>query len=140
MKTTKIRQQSLASQKGAAMVELSLCFMLIFSLIYGIFEFSRVVYSYTVLAGATREASRYAVVHGSQSGSPATNSDIRAQVERWGIGLDTSALTVDTTWPTGNGRGATVSIVTSYTVNPITTLIMPSPITLRSRSEMVISQ
>jgi Flp pilus assembly protein TadG len=140
MKTYKIRRQSRASQKGSAILEFSLCFMLIFGLIYGILEFSRVVYSYTVLAGATREASRYAVVHGSQSGSPATNSDIRAQVERWAIGLDTSALAVDTTWPTGNAPSSTVSIATSYTVTPFTTLIMRNPITLRTRSEMVISQ
>ena len=84
------------------MVELSLCFLLVFSLIYAVMEFSRVVYSYNILAGATREASRYAMVHGSKSGSAATASDIQAQVERWAIGLNTSALTVTTTWTPSN--------------------------------------
>ena len=82
-----------ASERGSAMVELSLCFLLVFSLIYALMEFSRVVYCYNILAGATREASRYAMVHGSKSGSVATASDIQAQVARWAIGLDTSALT-----------------------------------------------
>ena len=58
------------------------------SLIYALMEFSRFVYCYNILAGATREASRYAMVHGSKSGAPATASDIQAQVERWGIGLE----------------------------------------------------
>ena len=86
------------------MVELSLCFLLVFSLIYALMEFSRVVYCYNILAGATREASRYAIVHGSKSGSVATASDIQAQVARWAIGLDTSALTVNTTWTPGTRR------------------------------------
>ena len=47
-------------------MEFGLCFLLVFGLVYAIFEFGRVVYSYNVLAGATREASRYAMVHGAK--------------------------------------------------------------------------
>lgn len=122
------------------MVELSLCFLLVFSLIYALMEFSRVVYCYNILAGATREASRYAIVHGSKSGSVATASDIQAQVARWAIGLDTSALTVNTTWTPGNTPGSSVRVESSYTVTPFTSLIIPASLTIGSRSEMVISQ
>ena len=71
-------------EKGSTVIEFGLCFLLVFGFIYAIFEFGRVVYSYNVLAGATREASRYAMVHGSQSGSAATSDDIRARVSTMG--------------------------------------------------------
>jgi Flp pilus assembly protein TadG len=122
------------------MVELSLCFLLVFTSIYALMEFSRFVYCYNILAGATREASRYAMVHGSKSGSPAANSDIQAQVARWAIGLDSSALNVNTTWASGNGPGASVRVDATYTITPFTNLIIPSTLTIGSRSEMVISQ
>jgi Flp pilus assembly protein TadG len=122
------------------MVELSLCLLLVLSLIYGLMEFSRVIYSYNVLAGATREGSRYAIVHGSRSGAVATSSDVQAQVARWAVGLDPSALTVNTTWPAGNTPGNSVQVQSTYILTPITTLIIGSPLTLSSRSEMVISQ
>jgi Flp pilus assembly protein TadG len=137
---TRLNASRRTTQKGAAMVELSLCFLLIFTLVYGLMEFSRVVYSYNILAGATREASRYAMVHGSKSGSVATASDIQTQVSRWAIGLDSSALTVNTTWIPGNTPGSSVRVESSYTLTPITSLIIGNSLTLSSRSEMVISQ
>ena len=80
------------------------------------------------------------MVHGSKSGAPATASDIQAQVERWGIGLNASALTVNTTWPTGNGPNNSVRVESTYTLTPFTNLIIPSTLTIGSRSEMLISQ
>jgi Flp pilus assembly protein TadG len=122
------------------MVELALCLLLALSLIYAVMEFGRVVYSYTVLNGATREASRYAIVHGSASGSAATQDTIRDQVTRWAIGLDASAIGVEATWLPSKAPGSTVRIVATYTINPFSGLLMRQPLVLASRSEMMISQ
>jgi Flp pilus assembly protein TadG len=65
-------------QRGAATVEFGLAFLLFFTFIISIMEFGRIVSAYNILAGATREASRYATVHGSASGSPATDTDIQS--------------------------------------------------------------
>ena len=121
------------------MLEFSLVFLLIFTLVYAVAQFGWVVYSYNVLAGATREATRYAMVHGSESISPATNESIRAKVQQWSFGLDSTALTVNTTWDPSNVPGSKVRIQTAYTVRPFANLI-PLPITIGSQSEMVISQ
>ena len=121
------------------MLEFSLVFLLIFTLVYAVVQFGWLVYSYNVLAGATREATRYAMVHGSESLSPATNESIRAKVQQWSFGLDSSALTVNTTWDPSNVPGSTVRIQAAYTVRPFANLI-PLPITIGSKSEMVISQ
>src|SRR5688500_11017312 len=90
------------NQKGAVIVEHALVFLVFFVTLYGIMEFGRIIYIYNSLAGATREAARYAIVSGSRSASPATNDDIKARVMRWGIGFDASALNVNTTWTPNN--------------------------------------
>ena len=128
------------SQKGSAMIEFGLCFLMVFGLLYGVMEFSRIVYSRTMLASATREASRYAMVHGSKSGSPATDEAVRSQVLRWSFGLDPAALVVNTTWDPSNAPGSKVRVEASYTIAPFTRLIIDTPLTIASRSEMVVSQ
>jgi Flp pilus assembly protein TadG len=128
------------TQKGSAVLESSLCFLLLFSVLYATMEFGRAVYSYNILAGATREASRYAVVHGSRSTSPATEADIRAEVERWAVGLNTTNLSVSATWTPGNTPGSRVRVSTTYTIAPITRLLLQAPIQVSARSQMMISQ
>jgi Flp pilus assembly protein TadG len=122
------------------MVEFSLSLLFVFVIVYSIMEFGHIVYSYNILAGATREAARYAIVHGSKSRTVATAADIRAEVTRWATGLDQSRLTVNTTWVPSNAPGSKVQIQTTYNVAPMTGLILGMPIALGSRSEMVISQ
>ena len=122
------------------MVEFALCFLLVFSVVYSVIEFGRFVFVYNTLAGATREAARYAIVHGSKSGSIATPADIRAQVTRWTIGLDPASLTVNTTWVPANTPGSLVRIQTSYNFSPMAGLVLHNPLTIGSRSEMVMSQ
>jgi Flp pilus assembly protein TadG len=128
------------SERGSAAIEFALCFLLMFALLCGVLEFSRVVYTRTVLAGATREASRYAMVHGSRSSSPADNAAIRAQVVRWASTLSPGALVVNTTWDPSNAPGSRVRVTASYTLAPFTRFIINTPLTIGSRSEMVISQ
>ena len=128
------------TQRGAAIVEFALAFMVFFLSMYGVMEFGRIVHSYNILSGAAREGARYAMVHGSVSGSAASASDIQNVVRAWAIGLDTSSITVTTTWTPGNGPGSQVRVRASYAVSPFTRLIVPDGITLQSTSQMVISQ
>jgi Flp pilus assembly protein TadG len=135
---TKNRKQT---QRGAAMVEFALAFLLFFTVVYAIMEFGRVVASYNILAGAAREGARYAIVHGSASGSVASASDIQDVVRQWSIGLDRNSVLVTTTWTPGNSPGSQVKVQAQYTVMPFTTLIIGSAgIRMGSSSQMVISQ
>lgn len=122
------------------MIEFGLAFLLFLFVVYGIMEFGRIVASYNILAGATREGTRYAMVHGSASASPATSSAIQTLVRRWAIGIDPSSIAVTTTWSPGNGPGSTVKVKASYTAQPFTSLILKKGITLTSSSQMIISQ
>ncbi len=127
-------------QRGATALEFTLSFLLFFTFVIAIMEFGRLVASYNILAGATREATRYATVHGSASGSPATATDIQNVVRRWSIGLDSSSVLVTTTWSPGNNPGNKVRVHSSYNALPFTGFILPSSIQLQSTSELVISQ
>jgi Flp pilus assembly protein TadG len=99
-------------QRGAAALEFGLSFILFISVVYAIMEFGRVVASYDILAGATREGSRYA----------------------------TSSLTVSTTWTPTKGPGSQVKVQASYAMSPFTGWIFANDITLKSSSAMIISQ
>ena len=127
-------------QRGAGTIEFGLAFLLFFALICAVMEFGRIVASYNILAGATREGVRYATVHGSASGSAATSGDIQNTVRRWAIGLDSSSVLVTTTWSPGNAPGNRVKVQSQYAILPFTRLVVKNSITLRSSSEMVISQ
>ena len=127
-------------ERGATILEFGLAFLVFFSALYGIMEFGRIVASYNILAGAAREGARYAMVHGSASGSVATASDVQGVVRGWAIGLDTGSVAVTTTWTPGNAPGDNVKVQASYTVTPFTGLILKNGLTLQSSSQMAISQ
>src|SRR5690242_11754803 len=93
------------SERGNTMVEFALAFMVFFVVLYGIMEFGRVVASYNILSGAAREGARYAIVHGSSSGSAASSTDIQTIVRNWSVGLESSSVAVTTTWTPGNAPG-----------------------------------
>ena len=122
------------------MVEFALAFLVFFTVVYAIMEFGRIVSSYNILAGAAREGARYAVVHGSASGSTASASDIQDIVRKWSVGLDKNSVTVTTTWTPGKGPGSDVKVAASYALTPFTKLILHSGLTLKSTARMTISQ
>src|SRR5438876_778045 len=111
-------------QRGAVSLESGLAFLAFIFVVYGVMEFGRMVASYNILAGATREGARYATVHGSSSGSAATSTDIQTKVRSWALGLDSSSVLVTTTWTPGNGPGSVVKVQASYAILPFTGLIM----------------
>ncbi|MEP6539913.1 MAG: TadE/TadG family type IV pilus assembly protein [Bryobacteraceae bacterium] len=136
----KIIRNSRDNQKGQAVVEFALVSLLFFFLLFAIIDFGRIVSSYNVLAAATREASRYAMVHGAQSGSRATSADLQTQARNWSIGLDPSAVTVTSTWtPAGAPPGGVVLVQAQYPITPLVGLF-GGTITLRSSSQIVISR
>ena len=128
------------SQKGSSLVELSISFLVFMVLLVGIMDFGRIIAAYNILAGATKEGARYAIVHGSASGTPADNAAIQAVVQQWAIGLTPSNLTVTTTWTPGNAPGSNVQVVATYSITPLLVWISGNSLSLRSQSQMMISQ
>ena len=141
--------------EGQTLVETALSLSILFAMVFGIIQVGLALYTYDFVAESAREGSRYAMVRGSSCTSPctvATSSSVQSYVQSLGYpGLNSSNLTVTTTWPdTGatctpsvtpcNNPGNNVKVKAKY-VFPWNIPFVPSgSITMTSTSEVVISQ
>lgn len=123
--------------RGQSMVEFALVAPMFFLLILGTIELGRLMWVDHSLANATREGSRYAMVHGSKSTLPATDTDVQNVVESKAPGV-TSALSVSTSG-LGGEPGTSVSVNASYSFRFITAEIFGlDAVTLDHTSTVII--
>jgi len=127
-------------EAGNALLESALVFNLFILLVLAVIEFGFAVYAFNFVPYAAREGTRYASVRGANSGHPAQASDVSTYVKGEAIALNSSNLTVTTTWSPDNNPGSTVKVVVSYTYVPLLSLIVTNSIKITSTSQMVISQ
>ena len=119
MRALKTLWERLEDRQGSTLVEFSVSVCVVIAMLFWIFYASMALYADHFTANAAREAARYAMVRGSTWGgatcsSPsslectATASDVSKYVKALvSPGLDSSALTVTTTWPGTTPSGAT---------------------------------
>jgi len=156
-----IESRRMSGEEGDTIAEFALASTILIAIVFGIFETSSALYSYTYISDAAREGIRYAIVRGSActgfsecSGTPvgATSAQVQAYVKSLGYpGITSNNLTVATTWPsTGsacspivspcNNPGNLVKVVVAYKY-PLNIPFVPvKSIGMSSTSEMVISQ
>ncbi len=135
------------SEAGVSTVEFAMTLSILLTMLFGLMELALALYSYNFISEAAREATRYAIVRGSScsgfgSACPAAASDVQNYVVGLGYpGLDSSLLTVSTTWPAGdNNPGHTVQVKVSYQF-PLTIPFIPNrTINMSSTSQMTIQQ
>jgi Flp pilus assembly protein TadG len=153
--------RKLKGEDGNSLVEYALVFMFFMSMVLGIVDFSRVLYTYHFLSNVAREATRYAAVRGStcnddSSCSAATpdagpaalgNTVIQDYVKTIvppGVNPNPPDLTTTPSWPgTGtcaglNNPGCPVEVQVSYQFHFVVPFIRTTPLTLSSSSEMII--
>lgn len=140
------------------MIEMALVATVTLLIVFGIMDFGRFVYTDHAVANLARAGSRWAMVRGSLSSSPATASTVTSYVK--GIAtplLAPSSITVTTTWPgtspgtisatapacpasaggTNNTPGNFVCVQVSYTYNFM--VLLQASHTFTRTSEMVIT-
>lgn len=144
-----------ASRRGVAAVEFAVVGPIVFLLLIGLISGTLGVFRYQQLSRLSRDASRWASVHGTQYATDtkkpaATAADVYAQVIQPGAtGLDLSKLTYSVTWNTSNDpsrtvttNGQSVTIANTVTV-ALTYQWIPeayfSGVTMRSTSVNVMS-
>ncbi len=127
-------------QGGNMMVESALVFLGFMFLILGIEEFGRMVFAFNFVAQAATEGARWASVRGSSSSTPATNATITTVVNGWAVGLNTSNVTVNTTWTPDNNPGSKVQVNVTYAWTSVVGKIVPSSINFTGSSTMLILQ
>lgn len=113
----------LRDEGGSMLLEFSLSIWTLFLVIFLIFEFSMMVYTYSVLGNAAREGVRYAIVHGSNSAvcsgpgsgcSDSMGSNVSAVVSSYAALSfhDISGMTVTPVWPDGTATPSSRVLVT----------------------------
>lgn len=126
-------------ERGSVLVEFVLSFLLFFLVtLVGIMDLGQGIWAHNVLAHASHEAARFAIVRGADSLSPATESDIRDFVRSRTTFLDSSSVNVSVTWTPDTSPGSTVEIQASYTFQPLIATFLPD-IPLSSTAQMVIT-
>jgi len=146
---------------GNNLIEYALVFMFFMSMVLGIVDFSRALYTYHFLSNVAREATRYAAVRGStcnddSSCSAATpdtgpaapgNTVIQDYVKTIvppGVNPNPPDLTTTPSWPgTGacaglNNPGCPVEVQVSYQFHFVVPFIRSTPLKISSSSEMII--
>jgi Flp pilus assembly protein TadG len=139
--------------QGQALVEMALMLPVLVLLLVGIFDLGRAVWLSNSLAMAVREGTRYGVVHGALSATPAgpgsatytapdVDTAIASSVQRYATGIPD--LTVHASWPDGNAnRGSRVVVSASFPFTPVLAqafLGSALRVTLQSSSTLVIEQ
>jgi Flp pilus assembly protein TadG len=139
------------SQRGAAQVEFILSILVMIFVMFWLFEMGMLVYTYTVIAASAKEGVRYAIVHGSKSGSPngpGNDAAVKsAALEYAKLSLhDVSAITITPNYPDensvtgdpGNNPQERVVVTVSYQYIPYIKLPFFSPdITATSQGRIV---
>ena len=107
------------SRRGSAMLESALSLTLLLTMLFGIIEFGRATWMYSLTSYLANEGARYAMVRGGASASPADAAAVSAYVRGLAVGVDPAALTVDTTWSPDNAPGSmvTVKVASSFHFN-----------------------
>ena len=141
MKTSN-RQRNISKRhvRGSALVEGAMTMTVLLMMLFGILEFGRAVWIYNSLANVSREAARYAMVHGESSKAPATTDDVAKIAKYYAVGMDSSQLNVAVAWLPNNKAGSDVKVTISYPVFPMAALAIRSQLNLSSASRVMIAQ
>ncbi|HEY0614373.1 MAG TPA: TadE/TadG family type IV pilus assembly protein [Candidatus Elarobacter sp.] len=138
-------------ERGNALVEFALVSTMALTMMFGVVDLGRALYTYHLVANAARAATRYAIVRGSTctvDGCPATADSIQTYARGLAPAIDPSALVVTTAWsaaagctdPANQGPGCIVSVSVSYPFRFLVPVLPRYTMTIRSASQMVIAQ
>src|SRR2546426_1992847 len=134
-------------QAGQSLSELSIVLVLFLVVTFGIVDAGRLILAYNAVSLGAREGVRYAIVRGSKSLTPATQSDITAYVQSKTVGLPvdvtvawcTPTLACSAT-PTGHSDpGSSVEVTVHSIFTPVTPFLSRT-LNLTSTSKMLISR
>lgn len=133
-------RQARGFSRGQAIVESAMTLILFLTLLFGVIEFGYAFYCYDQMSEAAKIATRYAIVHGATSASPADAAAVQNFVLSNISGVDPSNVVVTTSWSPDNNPGSTVNVTVQYTFNFLEKLVPSETVAFAAHSQGVISQ
>jgi len=104
------RGRAANGELGSTVLETALVLPPFFMLLFGLFNFSIVLFGYCNATFSSRAAARYASLHSSTSLSPCTTASVTAVITPYLAVTPGAAATVTPAWPSGNTVGNTVTV------------------------------
>lgn len=130
-----------SSRPGQAVAEFALVLTPCLALIFSIINFALALYCYDFVCYGAQQAARYAAVHGSTAPTVVSSSDVQTYVNSLVAGvLNTSSMTVTSSWSPDNHPGSVVTVTVSYDYPPLTSIVSSVTIPLTRTAAMVITQ
>ena len=126
-------------QGGNTILEMALSMSLFLMCLFGAMEFGRAVFVYNSLSYLSHQGSRWAMVRGTSSPTPATADSVASYVQGLANGIAPGSVSVTTVWTPNASPGSTVKVTASYNFDFLAPY-MPGDMTLRSSSTMTILQ
>jgi Flp pilus assembly protein TadG len=108
------RPKRLRNQRGQSLLETAMMIIVIFTVVFWVFEVAWLMYTYTVMADAANEGVRYAIVHSGDSAGATARVKAFAATSLH----DTSAISVSVTFPAGTTPPNPVQVSVTYTYVP----------------------
>jgi Flp pilus assembly protein TadG len=122
----------LQRQRGQSLLETAMMIVVIFTVVFWIFELGWVMYTYSVMADAANEGARYAIVH---SGGDVGGTTARVNTFAGTSLHDIRALSVSVTFPDGSAAPPNrVRVTVTYTYVPWLKQFITAP-TMRTYAE-----
>ena len=108
----------MGEQDGGTLIEMAVALPTFFLLLFGLMDFSIMLFGYSNATFACRAGARYASLHSSTSLTPASAAMIQGVVTSYLWAAPSGGVTVNTTWSPANTVGSSVT-VTVRIVYPI---------------------
>jgi Flp pilus assembly protein TadG len=126
------RQTRVSRQRGQSLLETAMMMVVIFTIVFWIFELGWLMYTYTVMADAANEGVRYAIVH---SGGDVAGTQSRVATFARTSLHDVSVLSTTVSFPDGNAAPpARVRVAVTYTYVPWLNQFITTP-TMKTYAE-----
>jgi Flp pilus assembly protein TadG len=157
-----------SDERGATLVEVALCSVILFAFVFGIMDMSLAIYGYHFISDAAREGTRYAIVRGwdapsvagtacasyTSSACTVSSAQIQQYVKSFSFpGVSEGLMTVTPSWSTYPGGvactppsatcnipGNLVTVHVQYAFPIAIPFMTHRTLTMNSTSAMVISQ
>jgi Flp pilus assembly protein TadG len=125
--------------RAQGLVEFAILGPVFFLMLFGIIEMGRFMWTRHELVNATREGSRYAMVHGAKSsGGVASSADVKTYMLTKSAGLG-SSLGVNVTYAGTAQPGEQVTVASTYTYVPMISYVLNmGSISLSSTSKVLV--
>src|SRR5712664_2560164 len=119
-------------QRGQALLETALMIIVIFMVVFFVFELGWLMYTYSVLADAANEGVRYAIVH---SGGDPAGTEAKVKTFAGASMHNVNALSTSVTFPDGSSAPPNrVRVSVTYTYIPALPQFITAP-TMHSFAE-----